>query len=172
MNFEQWRALSEIKDTYQDVLFTAPLVAVNVANPALKQIKEEMNTEGREFSFLCGHDSNLASILTSLGVEEYELPGSIEKRTSIGSKIVFAKYKSETGEEFWDVNLVYQKADQLRNLSLLDIDNPPAIYPLTFQGLNKNEDGLYKAEDFENRLDESIRFYDEIEQVYADKVAA
>ncbi len=172
LNFEQWRALSEIKDTYQDVLFTAPLVAVNVANPALKQIKKEMNTEGREFSFLCGHDSNLASILTSLGVEKYELPGSIEKRTSIGSKIVFAKYKSETGEEFWDVNLVYQKADQLRNLSLLDIDNPPAIYPLTFQGLNKNEDGLYKAEDFENRLDESIRSYDEIEQVYADKVAA
>ncbi len=33
---EQWAQLAHVKDTYQDVLFTAPIVAVNVARPLIQ----------------------------------------------------------------------------------------------------------------------------------------
>ena len=45
-----------------------------------------MKTEGRKFTFLCGHDSTVASVLAALGAEEYRLPGAIEPSTPIGVK--------------------------------------------------------------------------------------
>jgi glucose-1-phosphatase len=67
---EEWTAISEIKDVYGDVLFTAPLVAANVAHPLLQEIQTEFETPGRDFTFLCGHDSNVGSVLAALGVED------------------------------------------------------------------------------------------------------
>ena len=36
LNLAQWTSIARIKDVYGDVLFAAPIVAVNVANPLLK----------------------------------------------------------------------------------------------------------------------------------------
>ena len=44
-------------------------------------MNKELKTDGCKFTFLCGHDSNIASVLAALDVEEYELPNSIEKKT-------------------------------------------------------------------------------------------
>src|SRR5699024_3046340 len=85
---KEWEDIAHIKDVYGDVLFTAPSVATNVANPLLKEIKNELANDSRKFTFLCGHDSNIASVLAALDFESYKLPESIEKATPIGSKVV------------------------------------------------------------------------------------
>ena len=167
-----WESISEIKDVYGDVLFTAPLVAVNVAHPLLEEIDNELNTDGRKFTFLCGHDSNLASVLAALEAEEYSLPGTIEKKTPIGAKLVICRWKSNDGEEMMSLDLVYQKTEQLRQMSLLSDDDPPAIYSLKLQGLEADENGLYKAADVMQRLSDAIGRYDELVEEYEQDAAA
>ena len=90
--------ISNIKDTYNDVLFTAPLVCINVAHPLLQEIGKELENDERLFSFLCGHDSNIASVLASLDVEDYAVPESIERSTPIGSKLTFEKWEKDNEE--------------------------------------------------------------------------
>jgi glucose-1-phosphatase len=168
----QWKQISEIKDVYGDVLFTAPLVASNVAHPLLEEIDSELENENRKFTFLCGHDSNIGSVLAALSVEDYELPGAIERSTPIGCKIVISRWQNAAGEDYVSVNLVYQTTDQLRGASVLGDDNPPGIVNLKFKGLQQNADGLYKADDFEQRLHEAIDAYDELIEEYSVQKAA
>ena len=159
---KDWEDISEIKDVYVDTLFSAPLIATNVAHPLLQEIQSEMDEEDREFTFLCGHDSNVASVLAALGAEEYELPCTIEKRTPIGCKLVFSKWESADGKDYWSADLVYQTTEQLRGMELLDEENHPAIYPVSLKGVKKNDDGLYTEEAFEKRLDDAIKEYDRL----------
>ena len=162
LTFEDWQKLSLIKDLYGDLLFTAPLVAANVAHPLLEEINSELDTEGRRFTFLCGHDSNIGSVLAALGAEEYRLPDTIESRTPIGCKLVFCKWKDSKGDEFISCDLVYQRASQLRDTSLLDHDNTPVAVPMAFTDMTPAADGLYKAADLTKRLEEAISAYDDI----------
>ncbi len=158
LSYDDWCAIAKIKDTYQKVLFTAPMVAKNVAHPLLKEIKSELQNDKRKFTFLCGHDSNLGSVLAALSAEDYELPLAIEKQTPIGSKLVFCQWSDDSGEKYISIDMVYQTPEQLRGLALLDIDNPPAIMPMKIQGLNQKAEGLYKKEDVLERFDEAIAF--------------
>ncbi len=167
---EQWKDISEIKDLYVDVLFTSPLIAVNVAHPLLQEIRAEMEAEDRRFTFLCGHDSNLASVLAALDTEDYMLPNAIESQTPIGSKIVFSKWSDAEGQPFWSADLVYQTPEQLRTTPLLTLENPPAVFPIVFSGLDRNQDGLYAEADLLDRLDQAIEAYDDLVENYADVV--
>lgn len=157
-----WEKIAKVKDVYGDVLFTAPIVAVNVAHPLLVYMKDELNTKNRKFTFLCGHDSNIASVNAALEVEEYSLPQSIEKKTPIGSKLVFEKWVDKAGKEFVAVNIVYQTTEQLRNVSLLNLENPPIVFSLKLKGLQANADGLYTIESVNDRFDKAIRAYEAI----------
>ena len=157
-----WEKIAKVKDVYGDVLFTAPIVAVNVAHPLLVYMKDELNAKNRKFTFLCGHDSNIASVNAALEVEEYSLPQSIEKKTPIGSKLVFEKWVDKTGKEFVAVNIVYQTTEQLRNVSLLNLENPPVVFSLKLKGLQANADGLYTIESVNDRFDKAIRAYEAI----------
>ncbi len=149
-----------------DVLFTAPLISANVAHPLLQEILSEMKTEDRKFTFLCGHDSNIGSVLAALDVEEYSLPESIERKTPIGSKLVFSRWVNNAGEHFYSVDLVYQSTDQLRGLSMLDLEHPPIVYPLILKDVIRNEDGLYAEESLYERFDQAIAAYDQILEDY------
>lgn len=162
ITLSDWEKIAKIKDVYGDVLFTAPIVAANVAHPLLVYLNDELNSAGRKFTFLCGHDSNIASVDAALGVDDYELPNSIEKKTPIGSKVVFEKWSDKSGKEFVAVNIVYQTTDQLRGLKMLSLDNPPMVYSLKLKGLTANADGLYTFEDVNGRFVEAIRAYDAI----------
>ncbi len=159
---KDWEKLAHIKDTYQDVLFTAPIVATNVAYPLVQYMHDELISPDRKFTFLVGHDSNLSSVATALGIEEYELPNAIEKKTPLGSKIVIEKFVGPDGKEYADVNLVYQSVEQLKNMDLLDLDNPPMIYPLTFKDMQKNADGLYNMADVLARFEQAMAAYQAI----------
>ena len=168
---EQWKQISEVKDVYGDVLFTAPLIAANVAHPLLQEIESELTTDGRAFSFLCGHDSNVGSVLAALGAESYELPGAIEK-TPIGCKLVFSRWVGPDGESYCTVDMVYETVDQLRAAPLLDLEQHPAVVPMRFAGITPNADGLYTEADFMDLLQGSIAEYDRIMETYGIAVAS
>lgn len=158
LTFKEWEDIAEVKDVYEDVLFTAPIVATNVAKPLLKEMLSELKNDNRKFTFLCGHDSNVASVLASLSVKDYLLPNAIEKKTPIGCKIVISKWVKDdsSNEEYISVNMVYQTIEQLRGIKMLDEKSPPAIFTLSFDGLEKNEDNLYRKDDIIKRFEEAI----------------
>ena len=60
------------------------------------------------------------------------------------------------------INIVYQSTDQLKKMSLLDLQNAPQIYALKLKGLQQNADGLYTFDDVNNRFLQAIRAYDDI----------
>jgi len=157
LTWEDWESISAIKDWYGDVLFTAPAVACQVARPLLRTMLEELRNEERKFTFLCGHDSNIGSVLAALEAEDYSLPNTIEKKTPIGCKFVIGKWENAEGQVFVSLNLVYQSTEQLRNLTLLDLENPPMVYPVRLKGLNANADGLYPYEAFLSRINVIIK---------------
>ena len=162
LSLEDWTKIAKVKDVYGDVLFTAPIVAVNVAHPLLQYMYDELNAKDRKFTFLCGHDSNIASVDAALGVEEYSLPNSIEKKTPIGSKLVLEKWVDAAGKAYIAINLVYQSTDQLKQMSLLDLQHAPQVFSLKLKGLSQNTDGLYTFEDVNARFLQAIRAYDDI----------
>ena len=165
---EQWEQISEIKDVYGDVLFTAPLVAPNVAHPLLQEIQKELKADGRKFTFLCGHDSNVGSVLAALGAEEYSLPYTIEKKTPIGCKRVFCRWRDKNGSAFISLDLVYQTTDQLRNATILDLNQSPVTFPITLDGIKYADADchLYIEEEFMTRLADAIGEYDAIVKEY------
>ncbi len=160
----EWQQIARIKDIYGDVLFTAPSVAVNVAHPLLIEISAELTVPERKFTFLCGHDSNISSVLAALEAEEYELPQSIEKKTPIGSKLVFEKFRKKDGREYARLSLIYQSTEQLRDRTSLSPEQPPVIFPVKLRGLQRNEDGLYLLEDLMERFHTAINAYDMLPQ--------
>ena len=163
---EDWVKIHSIVDTYTDTLFTAPLISVNVAHPLLQEIRNELTTEGRKFTFLCGHDSNVASVLAALGVEEYLLPDTVEQHTPIGVKLTFSRWLDGNGEARWTVELVYQDTDQLRGLTPLSLDAPPVRYPLHFEGVEEDADGMIADADLLALLDGAIGAYDALVEAY------
>ena len=156
LGWEDWERISAIKDWYGDVLFTAPVVARQVARPLLRTMLEELQNDERKFTFLCGHDSNIGSVLTALEAEDYSLPYTIEKKTPIGCKLVIEKWENGEGQAFASLSLVYQSTYQLRNMTLLDLENPPMVFPIRLKGLSANADGLYPYEALVKRFIEKL----------------
>ena len=169
MSEEDWRAVGSVLAVYQDILFTSDLLAANLCHPMLEELLREMNTEGRKFSFLCGHDATIASVLAALDAEPYELPGAIEPTTPIGAKLVFERWADAEGKDWYRIDLVYQSTEQLRSIQPLSLDDPPMIVPLSFAGIQTNADGMAAGEDLMNLFAEKIRMLEEIEEEYAEE---
>ena len=161
---EQWRAICNVKAVYDGLLFTTHSAAVNLAYPLVSRIREELQRQDRKFMFLCGHDSNLASISAALGLQLPETERSLELHTPIGSKFVFEKW-SDGVEDYVAVNLVYQAIDQLQGRTLLSPDVPPMVKPITVKGLTVNSDGLYRLSDLDARFAEAMGEYEAIEDM-------
>ena len=166
LSLEQWRAICGIKEVYDGLLFTAHSAAVNLAYPLVSRIREELHHEGRKFTFLCGHDSNLASIGAALRLVYPETELALELHTPIGSKLVFEKW-SDGKEEFVAINLVYQSVGELQQHTLLSLEVPPVVLPVTVEGLIANDDGLYRLADLDSRMDEAMAEYEAIEDAAA-----
>jgi glucose-1-phosphatase len=159
---EQWRAICAVKEVYDCLLFTTHSAAVNQAYPLVSRIHEELHHEGRKFMFLCGHDSNLATLGAALRLVFPETEQALELHTPIGSKLVFEKW-SDGQEEYVAINLVYQSLSQLQGRTLLSADEPPMIMPVTIEGLTTNADGLYRLADLDARMEEAMAEYEAIE---------
>ena len=153
---EDWKTIGSVLGTYEKILFTAPKLAGNLSHPILREVYAELNAQGRQFSFLCGHDSTITSFLAALGAEDYELPEAIEPTTPIGLKVVFERWVNKEGESFFKTNLVYQSVDQLRSIQPLSLEVPPMIVPISFAGIETNEDGMIAEKDLMERLEAGI----------------
>ena len=164
LTMEQWRAINQLKVCYDNLLFTIPSAAWNLAYPLVSRIREELGRQDRKFVFLCGHDSNLASITTALGIEMPETEQAIEINTPIGSKLVFEKW-TDGYDDYVAVNRVYQSLDQLQHRTLLSFSEMPMVTPVTFNGLTPNADGLYLMSDIDARMAETMAKYENLEDL-------
>ena len=159
---DQWRAICGVKEVYDGLLFTTHAAAVNLANPLVSRIREELNRTDRKFMFLCGHDSNLASIGAALRFNYPETENAFELHTPIGSKLVFEKW-NDGSEDYVAINLVYQAVSQLQGRTLLTPAVPPMVKPVTVEGLTPNSDGLYRLSDIDDRFAQAMAEYDAID---------
>ena len=159
MKIQDWEDVALVKERYGDVLFTAPSVCVNVAHPLLQTMLDELRKPGRVFTFLCGHDSNIGSVLASLQAQPYDLQNTIEKKTPIGAKVVVERFKGKDGREYADVWLIYATTSQIRLESSLSYQQPPASCRIRLEGLTENADQLYLLSDVEQRFSEAIAAY-------------
>ena len=164
LTMEQWRAICEVKAVYDGLLFTTHAAAVNLAYPLVSRIREELNHSDRKFMFLCGHDSNLASIGAALGLQFPETENALELHTPIGSKLVFEKW-NDGSEDYVAINLVYQSVSQLQSRTLLSLDEPPMVLPVTIEGLTANADGFYRLADLDTHMANAMAEYEAIEDV-------
>ena len=137
----------------------------------MSRIREELQRTDRKFTYLCGHDSNLASVGAALGFKFPETEQAMELRTPIGSKIVFEKWSDGT-DTYVAVNLVYQSVSQLQGCSLLSVEAPPMVKPIAIEGLTANSDGLYRLSDVDARMAESMGEYEAISDEPASVPAA
>lgn len=169
---EDWALVGEFMSNCLKVRYTAPLVAGNMANPLLQELKGELVNEKRKFSFFCAHDCTVVSTLAALGVEDYALPESIETRAPIGVKVVIERRRDAEGKAWYRVSMIYRSTEQIRSGEMLTMSNPPLRYDLRFTGVETNEDGLISEEDLLNLFDRSIGVLDELETAYALDIAA
>ena len=166
LTVEQWRAICGVKEVYDGLLFTTHAAAVNLAHPLVSRIREELNRSDRKFMFLCGHDSNLASIGAALRFNYPVTENALELHTPIGSKLVFEKW-SDGSEDYVAINMVFASVQQLQGRTLLSTDVPPMVLPVTVEGLTANGDGLYRFADLDARFAETMAEYDAIEDATA-----
>lgn len=150
---DEMRDVAKISSILINSDFDRPLGAKVFASPMLAVVSDELNTPGRKFSFICGHDSNLSNVMTALQVEEYTLPGTIEWRVPIASKIVIKKFRGSDGNEYARLSLVYPATAQIINREMLTLENPPQEVSLKLRGLQTvDADGIYKLSDVLQRI--------------------
>ncbi len=158
LSFDDWKRLARIKDVYGIVLFTAPIVAVNVSHAMLGNILNQIKVSGRRFNFLCTHDSTMDALLTALQAKRDPLPNSIEERTPIGFKFVIEKWKDK-GKYYVHPYLAYYSVTQLRAGNPSEMQGSPVIVDLEFEGLQQAENGMYYFQDFVNHLNETFNAF-------------
>ncbi len=164
LSVSEWRAICEVKAVYDGLLFTTHAAAVNLAYPLVSRIREELGRSDRKFMFLCGHDSNLASIGAALRLKYPETQNALEIHTPIGSKLVFEKW-NDGSDDYVAINLVFAKYTQMHNRTLFSGGEAPMVLPVTVEGLIPNADGLYRLADIDKRMDDTMKEYEAIEDV-------
>lgn len=134
-NEAQWKALAQIRNRYQDILFGTPEVARDVAGPLLARVDVLLNDPASpKVSLLVGHDSNIGSLLAALGISDYSLPGQYEK-TPIGGLLQFERWRDRhSGVERIRLAYVYPTTAQLRNAQPLTEAQPPGRVALRLPG--------------------------------------
>lgn len=152
--------LADIKAHYDSILFSAPIIAVNISHCMLKNVYSELKCNWHKFSFLCTHDSMIRALLVALRVDNYELNGTIEAKTPIGVKFLLEEWIDPTTcERYVNARLLYQSTKQLQEMQVLDLTNPPMSCELSFIGLAKANNGMYHYEDFMNHIEKTLSSY-------------
>ena len=64
------------------------------------------------------------------------------------------------------MRLAYDSVEQLRNIAIHDLNNPPVFYTFEFDGLTANEEGMYEIDAFLNHLEDAIGSYDKLLNTY------
>jgi len=158
---EQWQALSSIKSAYQNILFTTPAVAHDVAAPLVDYIRSQLidqdNNSAPAVTIMVGHDSNIASLLASLKVKPYQLPDQYEQ-TPIGGQLVFERWHDKkNNKDLLKIEYVYQSTEQLRNAEDLSLSHPPKRVTLELSGCPTDSNGYCSWQDFTHVMDDALQ---------------
>ena len=142
-NNKQFEQLVAIKEHYNTVLFGSPVIAKQVAANLINYINQTFSEKNHtKFTFLVGHDSNVASLFSALKIKSYTLPDQFET-TPIGGKVVFQKWRdNHSGEALMKIEYFYQSTDQIRNLTQLNRNNPPHKVTLATENCPTNTMGF------------------------------
>ncbi|CAG9576983.1 unnamed protein product [Danaus chrysippus] len=153
-NSEQWKYLTKITKENQNVRFNGTLLAREVAKPLLAYVSSVLNEEKQlKFILLNGHDSNINSLMASLGIKGYLLPEQYET-TPIGGKLVFEKWYDEVrNKNLLKMEFVYLTVKQLRDGSKLSINNPARWVQLSMNDCPIDSNGFCPWDDFIKVLD-------------------
>lgn len=162
-SFDDMCRLASIKDQYDAILFSAPIIAVNISHCMLENVYSEMKCNWHRFSFLCSHDSMIHALLSALRVEDYKLEKTIEEKTPIGVKFLLEEWVNpNTCERYIETKLLYQSSEQIQEMQVLNLENPPMSFNLSFNGLEKirlGEHELYSYDDFMNHIEKTLEAY-------------
>ncbi|HIE5097830.1 bifunctional glucose-1-phosphatase/inositol phosphatase [Stenotrophomonas maltophilia] len=131
----QWLALAQLRNRYQDILFGTPEVARDVAGPLLARVAGLFEDRASpRVTLLVGHDSNIGSVLAALAINDYTLPGQLEK-TPIGGLLQFERWHDRrSGQERIRLAYVYPTRAQLRDALPLTDTQPPGRVALPLPG--------------------------------------
>ena len=163
LTYNDFVTLSAVKDAVVDIVFTTPIVSVNVSHNMLVMLKREMLAPGRKLNFICAHDSSIASLLAALRVKPYLLDNTIERRTPIGMKIVIEKWGIGK-EDYAKVWLAYYSGEQMRMSNPANLKGDAGRlqrYNLSFEGLDLQPNGYYLYSDLMAHIDKTLALYDE-----------
>lgn len=160
LNAQQWKQLLKLRNGYLDTQFSSPAVAQNLAKPLLVTMHDffiKIPAKPRpKLTLLVGHDTNIATLLSALRVNPYQLPRQFET-TPIGGKVVFQRWRRQAdGMPFLKVDYIYQSSDQLRNLEKLTLNHPPQHFTLSFQGCATDPQGFCRWDDFEEVMNAAL----------------
>ncbi|KAJ2943329.1 hypothetical protein O0L34_g12136 [Tuta absoluta] len=143
-----WGLLTGITKENQNVRFNSTLLATHVAEILLHKMSEIIKNDDITFAMLVGHDSNINSVISSLGFQHFVLPNQYE-RTPVGGKIVFQKWYDEKSDRFLlKIDYVYQTTEQIRYAVPLSLETPPKHVTLRLTSCNYDENGFCNWEDF------------------------
>jgi len=154
----QFANLVAIKENYNSVVFSAPVVAKAVSAKLVNYINDVFThpAERAKFTFLVGHDSNVASLFSALGVKPYRLANQFET-TPIGGKVLFERWQDPSGKPVMKIEYVYQTTDQIRDLRELNRATPPARTVLELQGCPIDAQGYCPFDRFTSVLQAAVK---------------
>jgi hypothetical protein len=84
-------------------------------------------------------------------------------------KILFERWRDHEDKIWYRVDLIYRSTEQIRESSVLTLDNPPMRYDLHFDDVETNEDGLISEADFFGMFDCTLAEYEELAGKYTEK---
>lgn len=155
---DQFAKLVGIKEYYNTVVFSAPVVAKQVSANLVNYINTAFThpDDQAKFTFLVGHDSNIASLLSALDIKPYKLANQYET-TPIGGKVLFERWKDPAGKEWLKMEYVYQTTGQINGLKQLDRANPPARAVLELKGCPVDAQGFCPFDQFKTVLQTAMK---------------
>ncbi|WP_392563643.1 histidine-type phosphatase [Orbus wheelerorum] len=148
----QWQMITNVKNQYLNLLFQSQQLAAHLALPLVEFITMLFTEQKHKFNLLVGHDSNIASLLSALGFQSYQLPEQYEK-APIGGKVVFYRYYDKQDQQhYFKAEYIYQTFEQIHLAQPLTSMTPPKHFTLNFTDLNPNSQGLYLWQEVSNKL--------------------
>jgi glucose-1-phosphatase len=152
LTWEDWRLIGKVKETYISMRYGTKAMSAKLGKEFLPMLAKRLERGEPRLTFVGGHDTTLAQVGTQLDVEPYELPGAVEYRTPIGSKIVLGRWRCENGTDRVSVDFVYQTTAQIRACQPADRAHPPSVVRLRLKGLTPDAEGRYPLVDVLPRL--------------------
>ena len=143
LSWSGWRLIGDVKEVYIDMRYRTKAMSAALGAKLLPEIGGALRRDDLRLTFVGGHDTTLAWMGAQLDVEPYELPGTVECRTPIGSKIVLGRWRCDDGLDRVSVDFVYQTTAQIRAGQFADRAHPPRVVRLRLKGLDPDAEGRY-----------------------------